>query len=125
MKKTSNIEMGNLYDMNKQAMSKEKPITRTELKKKLREIKCDFLLYGHQYYMLLNRELYDFTLFNLTEKTEFNIASVISGLEECLENRGLVISIDKNEEQVYEIWIKKDNECYVYYLFSYDEGVIS
>lgn len=125
MNKTSNIQMGNMYDINKQAVLKEKPLTRTELKKKLREIKLDFLMKSSQYYMLLNRELYDFTLFNLTDKSELHVAFIVDGLRECLENRGLVISIDKNSDQAYEIWIKIDKEAYVYYLFSYDEGVIS
>jgi hypothetical protein len=75
--------------------------------------------------MLLCRERYDFTLFNLLNKNDLSLASGIKELKECLENRGAIISIDLTENKdAYEIWIKIDDEPFVYYLFPYDLGVI-
>ena len=43
-----------------------------------------------------------------------------------LVNRGQVLSIDKQEDGNYEIWIRdpKTKENFVYYLFDYSYGII-
>jgi hypothetical protein len=75
--------------------------------------------------MLLNRETYNFTLFNLGNKDDITIKRIMEGLKECLNNRGNVISIDLTEtKDAFEIWISADSEALVYYLFPYDTGVI-
>lgn len=120
-----NIKMGTLYDMNKIAVSKEKPLSNKEFAQKLYDIKQFCISCPDQYFMLLNRENYDFTLFNLG-KTIHKINKIIyDDLKECLQNRGKVISIDLTENKdAYEIWIKINNEVFVYYFFPYDQGVI-
>ena len=123
----SNIEMGTLYEFNRDAVAAETPLTRTELKKALREIKQFFYEKPDNYFMLLCREKYDFTLFNLKYKEEFSTRKLIDELEECLNNRGLIISIELTKaKDAFEIWIKStdDNTACVYYLFPYDLGVI-
>ena len=121
----SNIEMGTLYEMNRNVAAAQKELSRTELKKGLREIKYFFLENSNKYFMLLCREKYDFTLFNLKHKQDFSIHKIIQDLEECLSNRGQILSIDLTDaKDAFEIWIKIDNEAYVYYLFPYDIGVI-
>lgn len=124
-KKVSNINLGNLYDINKQIVATEKPLSNTDLKRKLREIKSYFFNTEDKYFMLLNRENYDFTLFNTLNKTDLQIQYLIDALKECLNNRGEVISIDCNGT-AFEFWIKQDltEETVVYYLFPYDQGVI-
>ena len=121
----SNIEMGTLYEMNRNVAVAQKELSRTELKKGLREIKYFFLENSNKYFMLLCREKYDFTLFNLKHKRDFSIHKIIQDLEECLSNRGQILSIDLTDaKDAFEIWIKIGNEAYVYYLFPYDIGVI-
>lgn len=121
----SNIEMGTVYEMNRNVAAAQKELSRTELKKGLREIKYFFLENPNKYFMLLCREKYDFTLFNLKHKRDFSIHKIIQDLEECLSNRGQILSIDLTDaKDAFEIWIKIDNKAYVYYLFPYDIGVI-
>ena len=77
--------------------------------------------------MLLCRERYDFTIFNFNKgKTEFSLTHAIKDLEECLTNRGKIVSIEivKENEIAYEIWLIVDDQAFVYYLFPYDIGVL-
>ena len=122
----SNIEIGTLYDINKNIVTTQKELSNTELRKSLREIKYFFLKNSNKYFMLLCRERYDFTLFNIKNKEEFNLQKAVQELKECLFNRGKIISIDlTNDMETFEIWIKlNENTSYVYYLFPYDRGVI-
>ena len=84
----------------------------------------------NQYYMLLNRETYNFTLFNFhssNNHTSLNTRKLIyDELKICLQNRGEVLSIELTEqEDAYEIWIRDDEQnILVYYFFPYDIGVI-
>ena len=120
----SNVELGTLYDMNKSAVAATgKGLTRTELKKALREINQFFCLSKDKYFMLLCRERYDFTLFNLNYKEQFSMRKLMDDFAECLTNRGEVVSIEE-VDNAFEIWIKIDDQAFVYYLFPYDIGVI-
>ena len=118
------INMGTVYDAVKSVVKAEKVLTNTELKKCLREIKQFFLTKNDKYFMLLNRETYNFTLFNLGMKDEVTMKRIMQDFKECLQNRGPVISIDPTEEGAYEIWISVDDDVLAYYLFPYDIGVI-
>ena len=117
------ISMGTVYDVVKSVVKTEKTLTNTELKKRLKEIKQFFLTKNDKYFMLLNRETYNFTLFNLGMKDEITMKRIMQDLKECLQNRGQVISIDE-ADGAYEIWIAVDDDVLVYYLFPYDIGVI-
>lgn len=106
-------------------LATEKPLTRTELKRALREINQFFLDKKDNYFMLLCRERYDFTLFNLKYKETFSMRRILQDLDECLTNRGEVMSIEPiNSHDAFEIWMKIDDQAFVYYLFPYDMGVI-
>lgn len=121
----ADISMGTLYDMNKAAIVSMPSLTGSEFKKNLKKIKQFFLEKTDKYFMLLNRETYNFTLFNLGNKNEIAIKQTIDDLKECLDNRGRVVSIEPDSAGNYEIWIvDENNEALVYYLFSYDLGVI-
>lgn len=76
--------------------------------------------------MLLCRELYDFTIFNLNDNDlSDNKTTFITDLYECLTNRGEVLSIEKDTTgEAFEIWIKTEEDLYAYYFFPYDLGVI-
>ena len=118
--------MGTLYQMNQGAVAAtDKPLTAVEMKKALKEIKQFFLTKRDNYFMLLCREKYDFTLFNLKYKENFSLNNLLQEFKECLTNRGEVVSIDLTEDKnAFEIWIKADDTSFVYYLFPYDLGVI-
>lgn len=121
----SDITMGTLYDMNKAAIVGMPSLTSAEFKKNLKQIKQFFLEKTDKYFMLLNRETYNFTLFNLGNKNEIAMKQTINDLKECLDNRGCVVSIEPDSAGNYEIWIvDEENGALVYYLFPYDLGVI-
>lgn len=120
----SEVMMGTLYDMNKAAIVNMSSLTNKELNKNLKKIKQFFLEKSDKYFMLLNRETYNFTLFNLGNKNDIAMKQTIDDLEECLNNRGRIVSIEPDSAGNYEIWIVNDNEALVYYLFPYDLGVI-
>ena len=121
----SDIELGTLYDMNKAAVAAtEKPLKKHEIKDKIRNVK-KFFEEGRKYFMLLCRERHDYTLFNFNEKTDFSLQHAINDLQECLENRGIIMSIDMDPKNlIYEIWIMVDDQAFAYYLFPYDIGVL-
>lgn len=115
------IEMGTLYQVNKNLLMTEKAMTRDALRQAYKKIKKFFIETKDQYFMLLCREQYDFTLFNFTNKENIKIKD----LEECLTNRGEVICIDLTENKdAFEIWLNIHDEPFAYYLFPYDLGVI-
>lgn len=121
----SEIMMGTLYDMNKAAIINMPSLTNSEFKKNLKKIKQFFLDKTDKYFMLLNRETYNFTLFNLGNKNEIAMKQTMDDFKECLDNRGRIVSIELDSAGNYEIWIVDDfNEALVYYLFPYDLGVI-
>lgn len=121
----ADISMGTLYDMNKAAIVSMPSLTGSEFKKNLKKIRQFFLEKTDKYFMLLNRETYNFTLFNLGNKNEIAMKQTIDDLKECLNNRGRVVSIESDSMDSYEIWIvDENNEALVYYLFPYDIGVI-
>ena len=120
--KTSDINIGNLYELNKKLVMKEKNLKDFEIKDLIREIHNKLKSQNNKYYCLLCREKYDFTVFHFKDVEEkFNKA-----LFECLTNRGNIKSIeeDTNSNEVYEIWIEKDDDIFAYYLFPYDNGVL-
>jgi hypothetical protein len=121
----SEMSLGTIYDINKSVMLSEGSLKKFEIKDKMKKVKNFFKDSTNKYFMLLCREKYDFTLFNFLNKNDLSLMNSVTDLQECLENRGSIISIDLTEqEDAYEIWLNIDNEAFVYYLFPYDLGVI-
>ena len=114
------VGMGSLYDMNRTIMQQQSPLSEQEIEEALNEV--DKYFYSNkQYFMLLCHERRDYTLFNITNK----IRRPSKDLKECLQNRGIILSIEKNCDGVIEIWLLCEEELpFVYFLFPYDEGVI-
>ena len=108
-----------LYDMNKQAMAQEPPLDQILFNIKMKEI-ADVMA-KKDYWMLLNNERKDYTVFKVN-----NPANIIDEVSITLTNRGQIISIDKQEDGNYEIWVRDYNtkENFVYYLFDYTFGVV-
>lgn len=129
-KPTSEVSLGNLYDMNKQLMDKEPALSDeaiSEVKEGLRA--WFFEKINQKYYMLLCHEQRDYTLFNLdglrigsTDKEK--CISATYDVIDCMRNRGTILSIDLQNDGAYEIWIRNDEGCFAYYLFPYGAAVL-
>ena len=123
----ANIELGNLYDFNKNAMSQFKPMDMIAFNKATLDIAKEMREAAEEndrhYWMLLCHERRDYTLFNIIAAELAN--SIVNELRPTLSNRGTIIDIEKQEDGAYEIWVRdNENENFAYYLFPYDNGVI-
>lgn len=126
-KKYKTITLGNLYELNKQALAKSNPLTEEEINNTKPQIEEWFNWQIDGYAILLCRERYDFTIFHLYEKANPNPPAVaVSELIETLNNRGQILSIERDmtNDKAWEIWIKIENEIFAYYLFNCDDWVI-
>lgn len=121
-RKTSNVELGTAYDINKNLVKKyEHELTKEELQEKETLLDNFTRSKSDHYYMLLCHDRRDYTIFHTTV-TE---GSVYKDLEECLVNRGLIYGIDKTEDEgAIEIWLMIDDEPYCYYFFPYESAVV-
>lgn len=127
MKKTEKaLEMGNLYEMNKQLISQTaKPLSHLELSAIQLKLEDWFNMIIDTYAMLLCHERRDYTIFHLYENQNPNPPQVAAReLIGCLTDRGTILTIDETDDQAWEIWLKIDSEPYCYYLFKYDNAVI-
>ncbi len=127
MKKTEKaLEMGNLYEMNKQLISQTaKPLSHLELSAIQLKLEDWFNMIIDTYAMLLCHERRDYTVFHLYENQNPNPPQVAAReLIGCLTDRGTILAIDETNDQAWEIWLKIDSEPYCYYLFKYDNAVI-
>ena len=120
------FSLGTLYEFNKQIVAKEQKMSNTDIEKAKKELELWFNWYLDGYAMLLCRERYDFTIFHLYQKQNLNPPAVAADeLIELLKSRGTPISIEKDiDKNIWEIWIKIDDEPFVYYLFDCDPMVI-
>ena len=125
---SENIEIGNLYDLNKDIMKKAPPLTSKEIEDKKFALQNFFSKENGHYYMLLCNEQKDYTVFHLSFSAMEGIPSFVAAAEEvieCLKNRGKILAIDYMEETgAYECWIRRSGMSYMYALFPYDAAVI-
>lgn len=126
--KKNEVILGNLYDMNKQAMLSQPVLTKEQIDKIKPDLEDWFNWTLDGYAMLLCRERYDFTIFHLYEKENPNPPQIaVTELIDLLKNRGKILSIEKDSETInnaWEIWVKIGGEAFVYYLFECDDWVI-
>ena len=126
--KKNEVILGNLYDMNKQAMLSQPVLTKEQIDKIKPDLEDWFNWTLDGYAMLLCRERYDFTVFHLYEKENPNPPQIaVTELIDLLKNRGKILSIEKDSETMnnaWEIWVKIGEEAFAYYLFGCDDWVI-
>lgn len=119
------IPCGTLYTMAQEEMKKVLPMNNYDLQRDLANIGAWFSTdMQEQYYMLLNRELSDYTVFNFLG---MNYSKGIEELLEVLDGRGPVLQIDYNHDNKYfEIWVKylMDNTPHMYILFPCSDFII-
>ena len=126
--KKNEVILGNLYDMNKQAMLSQSVLTKEQIDEIKPDLEDWFNWTLDGYAMLLCRERYDFTVFHLYEKENPNPPQIaVTELIDLLKNRGKILSIEKDSETMnnaWEIWVKIGEEAFAYYLFGCDDWVI-
>lgn len=125
-KKTTDVELGTLYDLNKGLVNKEKKLSKTVLNKKKDTVISFINKTQNNYYMLLSNERKDYTIFHLTEDNidkKQELAKIL--IDECLFNRGDVKGLDITKDNgAIEIWMTIEEDSYVYYFFPYDSALI-
>ena len=131
MKPTSEVSLGNLYDMNKQLMEQEPAISEAALqlaKEHLRNwVTANF---KQKYLMLLCHELRDYTVFNLDRTNTWyapppsTVFEAVNDIVECMTNRGTLLAIEDQKDGAWELWIRNPEGCFAYYLFPYGDAVL-
>ena len=114
-----------LYDLNKQYMKNQKPMTHLEIAAKQLKLEDWFNKTLDGYAMLLSNERHDYTVFHLYESQNENPCAIAaSECIGCCTDRGQLISIDQNDDKNWEIWIRINGEDFMYMLFPCDSFVI-
>ena len=116
-----NVELGTLYDINKQIMNQQQLMTEEEIQDAKNRLKEWFK--QHRYAMFLCNEQKDYTVFE--KKTMISTFDApVKELFSCINNRGMLQAIDFKDDGAVEIWLKIDNDSFCYYLFDYEMGMI-
>lgn len=119
---TKEIDTGvSIYEINKNLMKEDKPLDPIAVNITVKKAADGILTSFKKYWMLLCRERNDYTVFIVNGSNNLE-----KELKETLLNRGYLLSIDKQDDGNFEIWIRdsETKENFVYYLFDYTFGVI-
>ena len=120
------INLGTVYDINKNMMKYEKPLDPILFNKKCEEV--GKWISNRMYSMLLCKEIADFTVFTSPCHIEgaypCEIKNAVKLFKETLQNRGDILAIDQLEDGNYEIWIRRIDGDFCYYFFDYEFGVV-
>lgn len=122
----ANVEIGNLYDMNKElVIKKEKSLSPTKLREAIETVTKFMGKTENTYFMLLCHERRDYTIFKSDKTVEGNKYNAQVLVDEIITCRGDVRGVDLTEDgSGIEIWIVIDNEAYCYMFFPCDPCVI-
>ena len=117
------VGLGSQYELCQLEVLKSGPMPQDELNKELTNIGAWFSSnMGTHYYMLLNNELHDYTIFNFMN---YNFAQGVKELREVLDSRGVIYKIEFNHENNYfELWVVNGEEAHMYLLFPCGDFVI-
>lgn len=123
------LNMGNLYDFNKNAMKQEKPIDAILANKRITDI-CNTMYIStgiDSYYMLICPDNRQYVIFHIDGENSTPL-SIKNEVILTLKNRGKIIDIDMThkDEKIWEIWIKDKytNDLYMYQLTDYTKEII-
>jgi len=111
-----------VYDINCSLYSNIPALEEDRIKEKIEELTNWRKETNYNYYMLLNKELNYYTILTpIGEGNSFGFEIV-----DAFQNLGKIKAIDFDKEnEAYECWITEENkQSHVFYLFSYDKGVI-
>ena len=113
----------NLYDLNKQILEQLSALSQEDIENKRKMLKEFLEETNNDYYMLYGKEISYFTLFVKHLLTSEKFEDLVI---ECLENIGVIKSIEYTEQKdAVEIWITtQENNTTCLYLFPYDNGIV-
>jgi len=117
------VNMGNLYDLNKTLYSKMPKMKTEDFQKDVLNIGMWFSSRTERrYFMLLCRELNDYTVFEF-KAPKFDVAK--EELRSLILSRGIPVGIDyEHSSDTYDVWVKRGKEVYMYKLFPCDDFII-
>ena len=119
------VNLGTLYEFNKNAMSSIPPLSKEELSNSINKIATEIKNAQSYkiYFMLLCNERKDYTVFKVDNGT---VSTIGNDLKESLINRGEVTSIERLPDGAWEIWVRDvmTAENFVYYLFNYTDAIV-
>ena len=112
-----------LYDINKNFMASQQPLTSEEYKKAVDVIENYTMNNTAKYFMLLCKEISYYTIFVYDKNEKEDINTVFT---DCINNVGKVLSIEINKENnTPEVWVRTpEGENLCMYYFSCDALVV-
>ena len=114
------VSMGTLYELNQQVLKNAQPASVAEIYNYMTELTNCIKDSGNKYFMLLNKERSDYTIFVYEEKAK-ELAEEVVG---CLTDRGALLTIEKQDNGAFECWIRRSDLVYMYCFFPYDGAVV-
>ena len=126
-KQTITMEAGTLYDANKQLVEKTcSPMTEEETAELRVNLTSWFKENLIRYAMLLCNDIRYYTIFNICGATASPYGHAANECIGCLQDQNAdILSAELlKDENVWEFWLKFEDEPKVFYLFNYKQGVI-
>lgn len=118
----ANVEMGTLYDLNKQVLAQLPPQDKDTMNYNWNVIGDWFGKDKNRWFMLMCKERSDFTFIHITDN---KFTKAIQELKEILQERGEVLSIQyQHGEDSFEIWVRTETEIFMFMLFSADWMIV-
>lgn len=120
------VSLGNLYDLNKTAVKNLRNMIPIEIANGISKMSSWVEKNGQgiKYYMLLCREMNDYTIFKMwATPTEASLKEFSEAMSDCFSCRGTLKAIDQIDN-AFEIWIEDDEDVHQYLFFPYDTAVI-
>lgn len=118
-----------LYELTKSSIEQAGPANKEAIEK-FKQLITGFCI-NHcnearpTYFMLLNRDINYYTLFNAISYQDENTEHIADVVLECVNERGEIYSVVCNEDHgTIEIWAKVNDELGCYLFFEYSDGVI-
>lgn len=120
----TDLEGGTTYEWAQETLKNVEPLNERDLQNNLSNIGAWFSSDMHeQYYMVLNRELSDYTVLNFLS---MNYNQGVQEIKEIFDCRGPILRVDYNHENHYfEVWIRyHDDMPHMYVIFPCPDFVI-
>lgn len=123
-KEDLSLTLGTIYQMNQDALAKEKPLPEPALGKLMTDVQ-EYIQENKDsnYFMLLCHERRDYTVF---KREGNNMSFAVKELREVLQERGGIIAGGRTEDEIaMELWCATGTEAFCFYFFPIDKAVIS
>lgn len=119
----ADVELGTLYEANKEAYKNIKPPSKKEIDRQLAQIGAWLSSqYFKSYYMLYCREKHDFTIFHINDA---EYLEAVQEIKEVLQTRGIILEVIYSHDfEFYECWVKDGDEVSMYAFFPCEDWVI-